>query len=211
MAGIPVEELLAVNNAQRNWMDHMIRDAYAGRRGHVQSYVEHSRAMLQEHLRRKHPQGFAGLGNLAFGYPQQFQQIEQQGLVPGLPAQSIAEGFRYAFPATSSAFLERKAQIYGGHGGVYSGELRAGLPAGIHPLIAQLYPQLQFQLQPWNNPWTAQQFFGGTPQGLPIWGGGYTQPFMPVIGSGGAQAAVASSPMGGKASFPAPGAAIERF
>jgi hypothetical protein len=170
--------------------------------------------------------GMAGLGYTATpgsGIPQQFQHVEQrQPWASRLPQQSIAEGFAYRLPATSSAFLEREAKVRGGHGGVFAGKLQAGTPAGIHPALAAHFAQLQavqraqqaaFQ-RPWTNPWTYQQFFDNTAQGLPIWGGGYTQPFRPTpnVPGGtayGAQPPVAGGGRGG--GYPQPGSATERF
>lgn len=171
------------------------------------------------------PDDTAGLGWYATpgsGIDPQYQQVESRPSWAGqLPAQMIAEGYAYRFPSTESAFLEREATVRGGHGGVYSGVLQAGVPKGIHPLLAARFAQMaQVQAaqqaafaQPWTNPWSYQQFFAHTARGLPIWGGGYTQAFTPTGmvpgGTAGAQPAVAGAGTGG--GFPQPGAAVERF
>ena len=143
------------------------------------------------------------------GYAPQYQRVESRPAWGSqLPQQSIAEGYGYRFPSTESAFLEREARVQGGHGGVFSGQIKAGLPARVHPLIAQLYPQLQVQhQQPWTNPWTYSQFFANTPRGVPIWGGGYTQPFQPVQGAGTTRPPVANA----QNRFSQPGTTVERF
>jgi len=154
--------------------------------------------------------GFGYRWTRGSGIPEQVQAIEQ---VPewasGLPAQSIAEGFRYAFPTTESAFIDRSVRIQGGHGGYYTGETARAADWAAQWAAAN--PQLQFQhAQPWTNPWTAQQFWGGSSYGLPIWGGGYTPAFQTArgapMGTGGAQPPVAVN-----GQWLPPGSTIERF
>lgn len=150
------------------------------------------------------PSDTAGLSGLGFaatqgsGIPQQYQQVESRPDWAGdLPAQSIAEGYAYRFPSTESAFIERGARIVGGHGGVYTGE---AAPFSYYQHAAQ---QGAFQ-KPWTNPWSYSQFFDNTSQGLPIWGGGYTQPFRPTQIPPGGTSWGAQPPVAGAGQRPAP-------
>jgi hypothetical protein len=148
------------------------------------------------------------------GYEDQYQQIEESRGYTG-PLQSMAAtkagapALYYRLPATESAFLARTMRLPGGvtQGQVYSGDVRGGVPTGVHPLLAALYPQLQLQPTPWKNPWSAEQFFGGTPTGMPVWGGGVLQAFQQIQGVGPARMAAQVPGQG----YPEPGSAIERF
>jgi len=208
MAGIPMAELvMQAHGCQDAWLQHLVK--YKEQQL-LERYVAHCKRKLQQHIARKHG-GMAGLGftpTRSSGIPSQFQRVESTpAWAKGMPSQSIAEGFRFAFPKTSSAFLDRSARIQGGHGGVFTGQVQRGAPQrAAQYLPSYRGPGPQVQQAAWTNPWTAQQWFTG-PQGIPIWGGGYTQPFR---SPGGASPYV--QPVGNAAGqFPTVGTAAERF
>lgn|GEM_PF-4646411 len=161
--------------------------------------------------------GMAGLGQARWGhYPFVGGHVERRGIVRGLPQQQMAEeGLHYRFPATSSAFLKRQAQVYGGHGGAYTGQLGPyGLPVQAVRRAAPYYRAPQFQQGPWQQQWAAQQQWAGQPFGSPIWyGGGYSPYNVAPVGPlqraghpGGFQ-----PPAWGPQGFPQAGTAAERF
>jgi hypothetical protein len=166
---------------------------------------------------RHHRRGIGYEVTPGSGFEDQYQAIEEKPIWGGsLPAQSFAAtkagapAMFYRFPSPQDAYLNRSMQLAPGvaQGQVYSGEIEGGLPAGVNPLLAALYPQLQTQFAtPWTNPWNATQFFGGTPTGMPVWGGGVLQAWQPIQGVGPAKIA---APIPGQG-YPEPGSAIERF
>ncbi len=211
MAGIPMAELLMqAHGCQDAVLQHLVRN---NEQQLLARYVQHCQRKMAQHVQKRHG-GQAGLGyapTRSSGIPAQYQRIEAAPPWAGqLPAQSIAAGYRYAFPTTESAFLERQARIYGGQGGVFTGQLQRGVPQQAYRgLPGYRGPGPQVQQAVWTNPWTAQQWFTG-PQGIPIWGGGYTQPVRPPVISG--RPGGATMPVGNVAGqFPPVGTAAERF
>lgn len=144
-------------------------------------------AVRQARVRRAGQRGLGFQYTPGEGYEAQYQQQEERPTwASSLPMQYFAApaggkpGLKYAFPNPTDAYLNRSMQLAPGQG-TYAGDMKAGVPTAVHPLLAAMYPQLQYQFaQAWNNPWTAQQFWGGTPQGIPIWGGSYTAGFQPA-------------------------------
>ena len=200
------ELVMQAHGCQDRVLQHMVKHREEAL---LRKYVQHCQRKFAKHVQQRHG-GMAGLGfapTRGAGIPTQYQRVEAAPAWGGkLPEQFLAEGYRYAFPSTESAFLDRSMTIRGGQGGAFTGQIRRGTPSPAYQAMpAYRGPGPVVQQNVWTNPWTAQQWFTGA-QGIPIWGGGYTQPQQPLRRAG-AQPAVGNA----AGQFPAVGSSFERF